>query len=248
MLEIAVGRDGDAIDLAAAAFLGSEQRLDLLLLSIRQLTAVAVEELDAVVVRRVVRRRDHRAEIEREERHRGSRQDPAEDRRSAGGDDAACERFLEVGAGRARVTADEHASAARPQRRRLPEALQERGRDLFADDAADAVRAEVDTRHAANPIRWRARFGGGSRRSASALRELRRFARLVQAGLLPLDDPGAGREEAGGLSGTRSSGSASTSARAIPWRTAPAWPLGPPPWTRTRMSYRPSSPATPSGA
>src|SRR6184192_3452959 len=46
----------------------------------------------------------------------------------------------------------------------------------------------------------------------------------------------------------RSSGSASTSALAIPCRTAPAWPLGPPPCTRTRRSYVPSAPATLSGA
>src|SRR5215211_5872452 len=49
------------------------------------------------------------------------------------------------------------------------------------------------------------------------------------------------------FSGTRSSGSASTSARAMPWRTAPAWPLGPPPCTRTRRSNVPSTPATLSG-
>src|SRR5205085_6216540 len=50
------------------------------------------------------------------------------------------------------------------------------------------------------------------------------------------------------LSGTRRFGSASTRARAIPCRTAPAWPLGPPPCTRTRRSYVPSAPATLSGA
>src|SRR5439155_9112917 len=38
-----------------------------------------------------------------------------------------------------------------------------------------------------------------------------------------------------------------TSARATPCRTAPAWPEGPPPWTRTRRSYCPSSPAVFSG-
>ena len=40
----------------------------------------------------------------------------------------------------------------------------------------------------------------------------------------------------------------STIARAMPCRTAPAWPEGPPPWTRTRMSYEPASPAVSSGA
>src|SRR5947208_13119353 len=49
------------------------------------------------------------------------------------------------------------------------------------------------------------------------------------------------------LRGSRRFGSASTSARATPWRTAPACPLGPPPWTRTRTSNVPSTPATFSG-
>src|SRR5262249_40554850 len=34
----------------------------------------------------------------------------------------------------------------------------------------------------------------------------------------------------------------------MPWRTAPAWPESPPPWTRTRRSYVPSTPAVRSGA
>src|SRR3954453_18989207 len=34
----------------------------------------------------------------------------------------------------------------------------------------------------------------------------------------------------------------------MPWRTAPAWPLGPPPCTRTRTSYVPSTPEIRSGA
>src|SRR4051794_29820217 len=34
----------------------------------------------------------------------------------------------------------------------------------------------------------------------------------------------------------------------MPWRTAPAWPEGPPPWTRTRRSYWPSSSVSLSGA
>src|SRR5436189_81395 len=50
------------------------------------------------------------------------------------------------------------------------------------------------------------------------------------------------------LSGTRRSGLTSTSARAIPCRIAPAWPVGPPPWTRTRRPYCPSTSTTLSGA
>ena len=45
----------------------------------------------------------------------------------------------------------------------------------------------------------------------------------------------------------RSSGSASMSARAIPCRSAPACPAGPPPWSRALMSNVPSTPAVRSG-
>jgi hypothetical protein len=64
VLEVAVGRDLDACDLAAARRGGVEERLDLLLLRVGELLAVRVEELDAVVLRRVVRRRDDRAEVQ----------------------------------------------------------------------------------------------------------------------------------------------------------------------------------------
>ena len=69
VLEIAVGGDVDAVDRAAARLWSVEQRLDLVLRAVGELVAVGVEELDAVVLGRVVRGRDHDAEIEREERH-----------------------------------------------------------------------------------------------------------------------------------------------------------------------------------
>jgi hypothetical protein len=50
VLEVAVRRDADLVDLAAARPGLVEQRLDLLLLLVGQLLAVAVEELDAVVL------------------------------------------------------------------------------------------------------------------------------------------------------------------------------------------------------
>ena len=68
---------------------------------------------------------------------------PAEHRVPARGDDAARERLLELGAGAARVAADEDAAAARPARHGAAELLDELGRQRLADDAADAVRAEV---------------------------------------------------------------------------------------------------------
>src|SRR6201999_1766770 len=42
------------------------------------------------------------------------------------------------------------------------------------------------------------------------------------------------------LRSPRSSASISVNALAMPWRTAPAWPETPPPWTRTRTSTLPS--------
>ena len=80
-----------------------EQRLDLLLGRVGELVAVAVEELDAVVLGRVVRRGDDDPEVERVERDRGRRQHAAEDAVAAGRDDAARERLLELDA-RARVS------------------------------------------------------------------------------------------------------------------------------------------------
>ena len=72
-----------------------EERLDLLLLGVDELLPVAVEELDAVVLGRVVRRGDDDAEVEPEQRDRGRRQHPAEHRVAACGDDTARERILE---------------------------------------------------------------------------------------------------------------------------------------------------------
>jgi hypothetical protein len=131
------------------------------------------------------------------------------------------------------------AQASRPS-----EALDEIERERLARRCRERHRCRSDASHGVA-------CGQGARRSAGArlaLGELRRLARLVQAGLLALDLAGVAREEALALEETRSSGSASTRARAMPWRTAPAWPLTPPPCTRTRRSYWPSAPATLSGA
>ena len=154
---------------------GVEQRLDLLLGGVGQLAAVLVEELDAVVLRRVVRCRDDDAEVEREQRHRWRRQYPGEHGVAARGDDAARERLLELGAGAARVAADEDATAALT---RAVEALPSRSTrsdgQILADDAPDAVGAEIP------------------RKSGLSLGELRRLAGLVETGFLALDDAGRG--------------------------------------------------------
>ena len=234
-----------------------EQRLDLLLGGVGQLAAVLVEELDAVVLRRVVRCRDDDAEVEREQRHRRRRQHPGEHGVAARGDDAARERLLELGTRAAGVTADEDATAAGPERRGLAEPLDELDGQILADDAPDAVGPEVPlTSLAPRPPPGRAappprsppsNSGGGASRdyrleNCGALRALWRPAFLRSTTRASrVRNPSR-------LSGTRSSGSASTRARAIPCRTAPAWPDGPPPWTRTRMSNVPSTPAVFSGA
>src|SRR5581483_10857389 len=151
VLEVAVDGDADAIDLTAAARRRVEQRLDLLLGRVGKLAAVSIEELDAVVLGRVVRGGDHDAEVEAEQRHRGSRHDTGEDGDAACGRDAARERLLELGARCARVAPDEDTPAPGPQRRGLAELLDELGRDEFPDDATYAVGAEVAPRHAAGP-------------------------------------------------------------------------------------------------
>src|SRR5262249_17163988 len=70
--------------------------------------------------------------------------------------------------------------AARPARHGAAQALHELDGQRLADDAADAVRAEVPPQ----------------RRRRLALGELRRLAGLVQAGLLALDHAGVARQEA----------------------------------------------------
>src|SRR5207247_5415973 len=90
--------------------------LDLLLRRIRELLPVAVEELDAVELGRVVRRRDDDAEVEGEQRHGRGREDSGQDRAPARRDDARRERLFELRAGGARVAPDEDAAAAGPER------------------------------------------------------------------------------------------------------------------------------------
>ena len=147
VLEVAVRRHADLVDLAAARPGPIEQRLDLLLLAVGQLLAVPVEELDAVVLGRVVRRGDDAAEVERQQCDRGRRQHTGDDRVPARRRDPPRQRRLELDAGRTRVTPHEDAPAAGPERRRTAEALDEVGCQVLADNATDAVRAEVLPRH-----------------------------------------------------------------------------------------------------
>src|SRR5215217_4469995 len=73
VIEVALRGDADPVDRSSARRLPVEERLDLFLRRVDELPAVAVEELDAVVLRRVVRGGDHDAEVEREQCNRGRR-------------------------------------------------------------------------------------------------------------------------------------------------------------------------------
>src|SRR3990172_7681003 len=123
--------------------MGIEQRLDLLLLLVRQLLSLSIEELDPVVLGRVVRRGDDRTEVLREQRDGGGRQDSGKDGDPTRRDDALRERRFEQRTGVASVTPDEDAATARPERGRLAKPLDEIGGEVLADDAPHPVRAEA---------------------------------------------------------------------------------------------------------
>ena len=115
--------------------------------SIGQLVALGVEELDAVVLGRVVRGGEDDAEILGEQRHGGRRQHAADDRDPACRDDPLHDRLLERRAGATGVTPDEDAPTSCPGRRGASELLDEIERQRLADDAANAIGAEVSTSH-----------------------------------------------------------------------------------------------------
>ena len=96
VLEIAVGGDADVVDRPAADRRTLEQALDLLLGRVRQLLSVPVEELHAVVLRRIVRGGDDAAEVQREQSHGRRWQHARDDRVPAGRRDSACEHLLEL--------------------------------------------------------------------------------------------------------------------------------------------------------
>ena len=148
VLEVRVGRDLDAFD--RALILGrrsGEQRLDLLLGFVGELPAATVEELDPVVLGRVVRGGDDAAEVERLQRHGRSRQHPGDHAVAAGRDDTARERLLELDARLARIPADEDLLGAGPERGRPPETFDQLRRQELANDATHTIGAEVPPRH-----------------------------------------------------------------------------------------------------
>jgi hypothetical protein len=146
VLEVAVGRHLDVIDRAAAGGLGVHQRLDLELDSVGELAPVVVEELDPVVLRRIVRGGDDHAEIKREQGHGRCRQYPAEHGHSARLDDAARKGRFELESGCPGVATDEDAAARRPDSRGPRQLLDQLDGEIFADDATHTVCAEVPSR------------------------------------------------------------------------------------------------------
>ena len=198
VLQVAVRRDGDLVDLAAPRRRLVDQRLDLFLLSVGQLLSVAIEELHAVVLGRVVRCRDDAAEIERQQCDSRGRKHAGDDRVTPDGGDPTRECVLQLGPGCARVASDEDPAAAAPERRGTAETFDELRGDVLADDATDPVRAEVSTRQhyrLLNCGALRALCRPAFLRSTMRASRVRKPARL---------------------SGMRNSGSASTSARAMP--------------------------------
>ena len=105
-----------------------------------------VEELDAVVLGRVVGGGEDDAEILRQQRHRRRRQHATDDRDPAGRT-IPHDGLLERRAGAAGVAPDEDAPAPRPGRRGAAELLDEIESERLADDAANAIGAEVSASH-----------------------------------------------------------------------------------------------------
>jgi hypothetical protein len=149
VLQVAVRRDADFVDLSAAGCRLVEERLDLFLLRVGQLLAVAIEELHAVVLGGIVGCGDDAAEVERQQCDGGRRQHARDDCAAADGGDPARECVLQLGPRRACVASDEDPAAAAPECRGSAEALEELRGDLFADYATDPVRAEVLSRQLA---------------------------------------------------------------------------------------------------
>ena len=121
------------------------------------------------------------------------------------------------------------------------------GRARGADGAARCAAARAPSSRSLRAWRRASRTPGetaGSPESRAlsklALRELEAGARAALAVLLALDLARVAREQpARFLSAGRWPGSSCSSARAMPWRSAPAWPAMPPPraW-RARRSGR----------
>src|SRR6185437_4476710 len=158
----AVDAAGAAEVLAAGQLLaeiGIEQRLDLQLHLVAELVAVRPEDLDAVVVERIVRGGDHDAEVGahrvREHGDAGRRHRAGQEHVHTDRGEASDQRVLDHVAGEAGVFADQHAMAviaiAEDQPGRLPDLEREFRRDDAVGTATNAVGAEIATNHVYAP-------------------------------------------------------------------------------------------------
>ncbi len=170
--DVAARRVADAERLAQLRRLDAADRtvdalLDRLLDRVRQLGAACREELDAVVLERIVRGADHdagrQAQRARQVGDAGRGQRTGQIDVDAGGGQPRFERRLEQVAGDARVLPDQHRRVRARARRRfgrehaaggVTEPQHELGRDRrVADSAADAIGAEIVLGHGRTLIR-----------------------------------------------------------------------------------------------
>src|SRR6185503_2379971 len=130
---------------------GRDLRLDLVLEAVRQLEPPEPEELNPVVLGRVVGRGDHHAgldlELGREERDARGGHDAGADRVTPAGHDALYEGVLQDGTRRTGVATDHErrrsVSVARQHGdRRAPERTREIDREVASEHASNAVRSE----------------------------------------------------------------------------------------------------------
>ena len=148
--------------------LAVHQRLDPRLDLVRQLVAVRSEQLDAVVLVRVVRGGDHHAEVaaHRPGDHRDGRRRRRSEQQNVDADrgEAGDQRIFDHVARQARVLADHHPVAvlAAPERhaRRLTDLQRDVGGDLDVGLSPDPVGAEIFARHAPRPPKFRRRLAG----------------------------------------------------------------------------------------
>ena len=164
-----VHRQGHAHGVAGRQLLGRgtalrHERLDLVLHRIRQLEALGVEQLDAVVLGRVVRGRDDDAavavQLAHEQRDSGCRDDAGQKRCAAHRHDAGRHGRFQHVARKARVLADEDGLALE-RHGRLAELEGEVARELRVRHPANPVGPEKSC-HVTSPFS-RVRRGGGRR-------------------------------------------------------------------------------------
>ena len=124
-----------------------QEPLDLLLLPVGELVALGGEELDAVVLGRVVGGGEDDPEILREQCNRGRGKHSSAHGDPARGHDSLHDRTFEGRPRATRVTPHEDTAAAGPGSRCSPQALDEVEGQGVSDYAANAIGSEVNAGH-----------------------------------------------------------------------------------------------------